>query len=90
MTFNHTRRFPVAKSKIAITIESELVAAIDRLVKGRAFSSRSQAIETAVADQLARIRRTRLATECAKLDPAEERSMADEGLEADTASWEEY
>lgn len=32
----------------------------------------------------------RLAEECAKLDPADERAMAEEGLAADAAEWPEY
>ena len=35
-------------------------------------------------------RQFRRAEECAKLDPAAERAMAEEGLGADTAGWPEY
>ena len=34
--------------------------------------------------------RTRLAEACARLDPAEERALAEEGLAADLASWPRY
>lgn len=34
--------------------------------------------------------KSRLAAECAKVDPLFEQSMADEGLEADFKSWPEY
>lgn len=34
--------------------------------------------------------RERLAEECAKLDPGEERALAEEGLCADTEAWPEY
>lgn len=44
----------------------------------------------AITDQVARITRTRLARECAKLDPAHERSLAEEGLSADVLEWPEY
>jgi hypothetical protein len=44
-------------------------------------------VESALAEKLARLARTRLAEETAKLDPAEERRLADEGL-AD--GWPEY
>lgn len=33
---------------------------------------------------------TRLAAECAKLDPAFEQSLADEGLDVDAATWPEF
>jgi hypothetical protein len=39
--------------------------------------------------KLARLARTRLAEESAKLDPAEERRLADEGLAAAGDAWPE-
>ncbi len=48
----------------------------------REYPNRSQTIEAAVANTLARRARTRLAAECAKLDPAEERMGAE--------AWPEY
>jgi hypothetical protein len=47
-------------------------------------------IEAAVAAQLERLEHRRLADECAKLDPAAERAMAEEGLGLDAAGWPEY
>ena len=41
-----------------------------------------------LAEKLGRLARTRLATECHKLDPALERRLADEGLTGE--SWPEY
>lgn len=46
----------------------------------REYPNRSQAIEAAVAEALARRSRTRLAAECAKLDPDEERALGEEAL----------
>jgi len=77
------------KTKVALTLESALLDRVDDLVARARFRNRSQAIETALAEKLARLARTRLAEECAKLDPTEERRLADEGLGADTA-WPEY
>ena len=54
------------------------------------FPSRSQAIEEAVEEKLSRIERTRLARECAKLDPAFERALAEEGMTEEIAQWPEY
>ncbi len=80
----------MSSTKVAITIEEELLSRLDRLVAEQRFPNRSQAIQTAVREKLERLERTRLARECAKLDPTEERELADEGLGADLAEWPEY
>jgi len=54
------------------------------------FSSRSQAIQAAVQEKINRVRKTRLATECAKLDAAEEGALAALGHAADGDLWPEY
>ncbi|MCH7528684.1 MAG: ribbon-helix-helix protein, CopG family [Candidatus Marinimicrobia bacterium] len=77
-------------SKIAITIDRALLEALDRLVKERVFPNRSRAIQAAVAEKLQRLEGTRLARECAKLDPAFESALADEGLGDDPDAWPEY
>ena len=79
----------MAKTKVALTLDSTLLEQVDSLVARERFRNRSQAIETALAEKLARLARTRLAEECAKLDPAEERRLADEAIGAD-AAWPEY
>lgn len=78
------------KLKVAVTLERSLLNEVDALVEAREYSNRSQAIEAAVAETLARRSRTRLAAECAKLDPAEERALAEEGMSAEAGSWPEY
>ncbi len=78
------------KAKIAITLDDDLVARIDSLVLERRFPNRSRAIQEAVEEKLSRIEHTRLAVECAKLDPAFEQQLADEGLSGDLAEWPEY
>ena len=67
----------MATSKIAITIDQNLLHRLDFLVKSQRFSNRSRAIQEAVAEKLARIERSRLAQECAKLDPKFEQEMAE-------------
>ncbi|NQU25167.1 MAG: ribbon-helix-helix protein, CopG family [Candidatus Nealsonbacteria bacterium] len=67
-------------SKVAISIDSVLLAEVDGLVEREEFASRSQAIQAAVREKLARMRRSRLAEECAKLDPSFEKAMAEEGM----------
>jgi metal-responsive CopG/Arc/MetJ family transcriptional regulator len=78
------------KTKIAVTLDAALVDEVDALVRQNRFPNRSQAIESAVAEQLAKLRRTRLAEACALLDVAEERALADEGLASDLAAWPQY
>ena len=77
-------------SKVAISMEPELVAALDRLVAKQVFPSRSQAIQVAVQEKLARLQHTRLAEECAKLNPAAEQAWAEEGISEDVTQWPEY
>ena len=75
--------------KVAISLQRDLLEQLDRLVAARQFPSRSRAVQEAVRDKLQRVQRTRLASECAKLDPREEQAMADEGLAGDLAQWPE-
>ena len=78
------------KTKVALTLDAELVERVDELVACRRFRNRSQAIESALADKLQRLARTRLARESAKLNVREEKRLADESLADDFASWPEY
>ena len=78
------------KAKVAITLDADLLGQVDKLVARREFPNRSQAIESALAEKLARAQRTRLARECAKLDPEDEKALAEEGLAASSATWPEY
>jgi Arc/MetJ-type ribon-helix-helix transcriptional regulator len=78
------------KTKVAVTVDSALLSRVDQLVASRRFANRSQAVEAALADAVARVARTRLARECAKVDPREERAMAEEGLAGSRDTWPEY
>ncbi len=78
------------KEKVAVTIEKDLLERLDRLVSEGRYPSRSSAVERAVAYSLERIEHTRLAVESAKLDPAFEQALADEGLAGDLVEWPEY
>ena len=80
----------MAKAKLAITLDENILSEVDRLVSSRVFPNRSRIIEEAVVEKLNRINRNRLARECAKLDPAFEKAMAEEGLEKDLSEWPEY
>ncbi len=80
----------MAASKIAITIDDKLLKQLDIMVKSKVYPNRSKAIQEAVADKLQRLERTRLAQECAKLDPVYEQNMAEEGLAMEMDEWPEY
>jgi len=43
-----------------------------------------------VREKLARMKRSRLSIECAKLDTKFEKAMAEEGLAGDISQWPEY
>ena len=77
-------------AKIAITLDETILSRLDSLVRKQVFANRSRAIQEAVAEKLERLDRTRLARECAKLDPAHEKALAEEGLAGELAEWPEY
>jgi metal-responsive CopG/Arc/MetJ family transcriptional regulator len=77
-------------SKVAVSMDQDLLTELDRLVAKQMFASRSQAVQTAVREKIARLKRHRLAEECAKLDPEYERSLAEEGMSEELAQWPEY
>ncbi len=80
----------MASAKIVITIDKNLLDRLDHLVKERRFPNRSRAVQEALRDKLERLEQTRLARECAKLDPPFEQQLADEGLAANLDQWPEY
>ena len=80
----------MSMSKVAISIERATLEQLDELVKSKVFPSRSRAIQEAVEEKLSRLKGTRLAEECAKLDPKAEQDMAEEGLSDEIKQWPEY
>jgi len=80
----------MATSKIAITIDDKTLKRLDILVKSKFFPNRSKAIQQAVSEKLMRIEKSRLARECAKLDPEFEQSLAEEGFSSELEEWPEY
>ena len=78
------------KAKIAVTVDPFILGRLDALVERHHFTSRSQAIEIAVEAHLQRLENTRLAEQCALLDKDEERGLAEEGLQADSQSWQKF
>lgn len=66
--------------KIAVTLNPNTVADLDRWVREGRFPNRSRALQSAVDYFAERDKRNRLVRELNNLDRAEERSLAEEGL----------
>ena len=75
----------MAAAKVAVTIDQRLLREVDRWVADGEYPNRSKAIQDAIL-RLREARRSRhsLLAELAKLDPAEERGLADEVFVAET------
>ncbi len=80
----------MAASKIAISIDENLLKELDILVRSNMYPNRSKAIQEALAEKLVRLERKRLARECEKLDLAYEQKMAEEGFQSEIEEWPEY
>jgi metal-responsive CopG/Arc/MetJ family transcriptional regulator len=80
----------MATTKVAVAIDTNLLAQVDHLVAQQVFPNRSKAIQAALRDKLRQMRRSRLARESAKLDPDIEQAFAEEGIDQGLAAWPEY
>lgn len=76
----------MAQAKIAISLDERMLRQLDGLVAQAVFPNRSQAVQVAVQEKLARIEQGRLARECAKLDLTFETAMAEEGFAEDASA----
>ncbi len=81
----HTRSMV---QKIAVTLNVETVADLDRWVREGRYPNRSRALQSAVDFFAERDKRNRLVRELNKLDRAEESRLAEEGLGDE--SWPAY
>ncbi len=80
----------MVKKRIVVEIDSELLADIDELVDQQRFADRGEFVEEARLRQIGRLRRDRLTEACLRLDPAEERGLAEEGLRSAYLPMEDY
>ncbi|HYJ79719.1 MAG TPA: ribbon-helix-helix protein, CopG family [Longimicrobiaceae bacterium] len=80
----------MSRIQISIDIDAALAARLDGLVRERGFINRGQAIEALLIVHFKRARDRRLSDACARLDPAEERALAEEGLEGELEEWPVY
>jgi Arc/MetJ-type ribon-helix-helix transcriptional regulator len=79
----------MARCRITVTVDVQLVAEVDGWVRAGEFASRSQAISSALREfRRRRARRNSMLQELARLDPAQERALAEEWL-AGEVSWRE-
>ena len=75
----------MAAAKLAITLDERLLREVDRWVADGEYPNRSKAIQDAIVRlHEARQRQHSLLAELAKLDPAEERALAEEVFDAET------
>lgn len=70
----------MSTAKVAISIDAQLLKKVDFLVREKVYPNRSNAIQEAVKEKLMKNDKTRLASECAKLDINFEQSIAEEGF----------
>ena len=80
----------MTRAKVAISLDKSTLDHLDRLVRNAVFPNRSQAIQQAVEEKIARLEGSRLARECAKLDPALEKALAEDGLSEELSQWPKY
>ena len=77
-------------TKVAVTIDAQLLNEVDRWVAEGEFPSRSRAMQEALIGlRQRRDKRSSLLAELEKLDPREERALADESLAAEVP-WPSY
>ena len=78
------------QKKTPVTAPNRRLQPLDEMLSKRSLTSRNQASDAALTAKLQRSSRTRLARECAKLDPHEEKGFAEEGLGVTLPHWPEY
>jgi len=77
----------MSTTKIAISMDAEAVRRVDELVANAPYPSRSRFIQEAVQDKLARLSRSRLAEQCALLNPPAEQELAEEFTADEFEAW---
>jgi Arc/MetJ-type ribon-helix-helix transcriptional regulator len=80
----------MASAKVAVTIDERLLTEVDRWVAAGEFPNRSKAVQAAIEClRQTRTKQSRLIAELAKLDPREERELAEEWFVGEVA-WPRY
>ncbi|HEV2350139.1 MAG TPA: ribbon-helix-helix domain-containing protein [Terriglobia bacterium] len=79
----------MSTTKVAVTLQKDTLQELDRWVKEGQYPNRSRAIQTAIVEMAVRRRRRRLIEELTKIDPKQERALADATFSGETP-WPEY
>jgi Arc/MetJ-type ribon-helix-helix transcriptional regulator len=79
----------MSSAKIAISLDPGVLKQVDQLVERGLFPSRSKLIQDAISEKLLRLRKIRLAQECAKLERSTEQAAAEEFFVGE-AEWPDY
>ena len=82
----------LAIEHLSVTVlpNQNTVEKLNRLVSEHIFPNRSRAIQEAVQEKFERMERNRLTRECAKLNPAFEMAIAEEGLSEELSKCPKY
>ena len=70
----------MSTTRVALNFDEDLLKRVDRLVEENRFPDRNQMIQVAVREKIAKLDRSRFFEELAKLNPAEEKKFAEEGM----------
>lgn len=76
------------KTAITFDLDQTVVDELDLLVEHGGYPDRSRAVQAAIEEFARRWRKKRIAEEAAKLDPAEEQALGEEGMRAE--EWPGY
>ena len=79
----------MAAKKFAVSIDEILVKKLDKAVKSGIVKNRSNALKEALSEYLVKLETEAIKRGCLKLNPKEERAMANEFSES-TDSWPQY
>ena len=84
MSYAHTMMMSSRErmSRVTVTLPDWLLAEADAMLELSGQANRSRLVQAALRSYLREARDQRLAAEAAKLDPAEEEALAEEGLAA--------
>lgn len=70
-----------------ISLLPEQAQLVQALVESGQYANADEVVSTAIRSLF---EQNRLAVECAKLDPQEEKDLAEEGMEFELEAWSEY
>lgn len=80
----------MSTTKVAITLDKEVVKELDRWVREGKYPNRSKAVQEAIRERMEHWRKTHLVKEASRLNPIEEKALAEEGFRVGNEVWPEY